>query len=323
MEGGERVRLFVALELPAAVRDALAEWRLRAAGEERWLRSVRAEDLHVTLCFLGWRIESEIPAILEACSVVGAGGVARLRLGKALWLPPRRPRVLAVELDDLDGRLAAVQAALSRALSAGGWYAPEARPFLAHVTVARVAKGARPPRGELPAPPALALDGSRVTLFRSRLGAGGARYEGLGVVELDAWSGRAPADPLSVVRRFHAAQAEAYERGTVDALAPLLGEDVVWHVPGHSRIAGEHRGRAAVLGYLALRREMTDATFRVTVHGLALIGDRVVQLAGGRASRDGRQVTWETVGVFRVRDGRISECWLVPFDQYEFDSIWA
>jgi ketosteroid isomerase-like protein len=214
-----------------------------------------------------------------------------------------------------------VQSALSDALHAGGWYIPETRPFLAHVTVARVARDARrAPAVELSPVPPLAFAGERVTLFRSRLGAGGARYEPLGSVVLG--SGAPGVDPVVVVRRFHAEQARAYELGDLAGVADLLCEDVVWHVPGDSAIAGEHRGRDAVLAYLGRRRAMTDATFRVTVHGVALIDRRVVQLAGGRAERDGREVTWETVGVFTVRDGRIAECWLVPFDQREFDRIW-
>jgi ketosteroid isomerase-like protein len=214
-----------------------------------------------------------------------------------------------------------VQSELSRTLSEGGWYTPEARPFLAHVTVARVARGARAPAIELPSAPAVSFEAARVTLYRSRLSAGGARYEALGTVVLG--SGDAPEDPVSVVRRFHAEQARAYALGDLAGVAELLCDDVVWHVPGESAIAGEHRGREAVLEYLARRRAMTDATFRVTVHGVALIDRRVVQLAGGRAVRDGHDVTWETVGVFSVRDGRIAECWLVPFDQREFDAIWA
>jgi ketosteroid isomerase-like protein len=54
-----------------------------------------------------------------------------------------------------------------------------------------------------------------------------------------------------------------------------------------------------------------------------MIAGRVVQLAGGRAVRDGQEVAWETVGVFRVAGGRIAECWLVPFDQPAFDRIWS
>jgi hypothetical protein len=29
------------------------------------------------------------------------------------------------------------------------------------------------------------------------------------------------------------------------------------------------------------------------------------------------------VGVFTVREARIAECWLVPFDQRAFDRIWS
>jgi ketosteroid isomerase-like protein len=229
--------------------------------------------------------------------------------------------VLAIKLRDSDLNLSRAQSELSGALHAGGWYTPEARPFLAHVTVARVARGARAPAGELPPAPDLAFEGARVTLYRSRLRASGAQYEPLGTVVLG--SGAPTEDPVSVVRRFHEEQARAYALGDLAGVAELLCDDVVWHVPGESAIAGDHRGREAVLAYLALRRSMTDATFRVTVHGVAVIDRRVVQLAGGRAVRDGHELTWETVGVFSVRDGRIAECWLVPFDQRAFDEIWT
>ncbi len=163
---------------------------------------------------------------------------------------------------------------------------------------------------------------SVVTLYRSHLGAGGARYEPLASVELGSVPGAA--DPMSVVQRFYAVQARVYA-GEVSAgeLREVLADDVVWHVPGASAIAGEHRGVEAVLEYVDTRRRMTDSTFRVTGHGMAMIGGRVVQLAGGRAVRDGEDVSWETVGVFRVADGRIAECWLVPFDQAVFDLIWS
>ena len=107
-----------------------------------------------------------------------------LVLGDALWLPPRRPRVLTVELGDEEGRLAAVQSALGRALADGGFYEPETRPFLAHVTVARVQREARIRPQELPAPEAMRFTGTAVTLFQSRLGKGPARYEALASVTL-------------------------------------------------------------------------------------------------------------------------------------------
>jgi uncharacterized protein len=132
------------------------------------------------------------------------------------------------------------------------------------------------------------------------------------------------ADPMSVVRRFYDAQGRLYGGSALAAeeVRAMLDPSVVWHVPGASAIAGEHHGVEAVLAYFDTRRRMTDSAFRVSVQGAAMIAGRVVQLAGGRAVRDGVDVAWETVGVFRVLEGRIAECWLIPFDQAAFDRIW-
>jgi 2'-5' RNA ligase len=181
----ERARLFVALELPAVVRDRLAVWGKGIAAGLPGVRAVAVESLHVTLCFLGWFEVSEVDAITAACGVVRGMPAPSLLVSGGVWLPARGPRVLAVSLDDLGGRLGAVQSALSDALAGGGWYGPEKRPFLPHVTVARVGRGARVRRGsELPrVPDGLSFSGTTVTLFRSRLSPAGARYEGLASVE--------------------------------------------------------------------------------------------------------------------------------------------
>ncbi len=180
----ERVRLFVALELPVIVRSELERWReapVRGGG----LRPVAAEALHVTLCFLGWRSWGEVEAIGDACVEASLSQPPpRLRLSGPLWLPPPRPRLLAVALEDLSGGLLAVQSRLSQVLAAGGWYTPEKRPFLAHVTVARARRDARIRAADLSPPSSLEFHGGWVTLYRSRLSPGGARYEPLRRVEV-------------------------------------------------------------------------------------------------------------------------------------------
>lgn len=178
-EAAERVRLFVALELPEEARSLLLRWRSSEPATEG-LRLIGSDALHATLCFLGWRGEDEIDRIGAACASAlrGMGGPG-LALGRGLWLPPRRPRVLAVELDDSTRALRRLQASLSDALSEGGWYMPEKRPYLAHVTVARVPARARVRTGELAPPPRLEFLPPAVTLYRSRLERAGARYEPL------------------------------------------------------------------------------------------------------------------------------------------------
>lgn len=142
-------------------------------------------NLHLTLCFLGALPESEIPGIVSACSAAVSEDQLRLELGEALWLPPRRPRVLAVRLRDVAGTLGTLQARLSEALAAGGWYKPERRAYLPHVTVARVRGEGRWRDAELPALPRPGpFSGGTLTLMRSHLGRGGARYERLWALPL-------------------------------------------------------------------------------------------------------------------------------------------
>lgn len=179
---GPRARMFVALDLPAEARSALAAWRDELVDGRRDLRPVRAEALHVTLVFLGWQDEKAADAIasaaFEACSGLPA---ARLRAGGIKPLPPRDPRLFALDLEDEDGRASALQAAASAALEAGGWYRPEARPFWPHVTLARVKRGERrvAPLPDEPPPPRELFEAPVVTLYRSTLRPQGALYEPL------------------------------------------------------------------------------------------------------------------------------------------------
>jgi 2'-5' RNA ligase len=183
----DRLRLFVALDLPAQARAALGAFRDAevAAAPEVW-RPVRDEALHLTLAFLGHRPSDEVEVItpiLEGC----AGPAPPLALGPALLLPPRRARVLCAEVDDGSGALASLQARVSLALADARVYEPEKRPFRAHATVARLRSGARSPRAAATdGPERIEFAGDAVTLYRSSLRRGGAQYEPLVRVPLGA-----------------------------------------------------------------------------------------------------------------------------------------
>jgi RNA 2',3'-cyclic 3'-phosphodiesterase len=217
----ERARLFVALELPDPVRDALLAWRQSAIGDDQAWRPVAPTALHVTLCFLGDQRVEEIGAIAQACKAglsdreistleaerdiptvaapvlslaapvlslaapVLSLAAPVLSLAAPLLLGPRRARVLAIALEDFRQALAVIQRRLAECLAAGGWYQPESRPFLAHVTVARARRGSRVPAAPAyPAPPSVSFDATTISLLRSRLGGQGARYERLAAVNL-------------------------------------------------------------------------------------------------------------------------------------------
>ncbi|MGH2979311.1 MAG: RNA 2',3'-cyclic phosphodiesterase [Solirubrobacterales bacterium] len=187
--GSPRARLFVALELPRKVVEDAAGWAREAFGPAEELRLVRPESLHVTLVFLGYHPEREIERIAEVSfGDGGEGGAFDLTPEGVVPVPRSRPRLLALALEDAGGALGAWQDGLSRRLETAGLYEPEKRPFWAHVTLARVKRGARVRRGlELPGLPA-ELEGpflaTRVTLFRSTLKPSGAVYDALASVEL-------------------------------------------------------------------------------------------------------------------------------------------
>jgi uncharacterized protein len=126
-----------------------------------------------------------------------------------------------------------------------------------------------------------------------------------------------------VILEFHEAQGRFYAGGPEAPLRAKLTDDVTWHVPGRSAIAGTYRGMEEVLRYFAARRDLSRATFRIEIHDVLANDERAVILAGGQAERDGKRLVWETVGVFRVAGGKIEEGSLLPFDQYVFDEIWS
>jgi 2'-5' RNA ligase len=170
------LRLFVALELPAEVRASLAAWTAVAAPEA--MRRVPAENLHVTLAFLGARPSADADAVARLLGAL-ARPVGELAVDGALWLPPRRPGVLAVGLQ-AGPALGELHADLVAGLGEAIGFEPERRALRPHVTVARARREARPRATAIdPPPPALAFAPEALVLYRSHTGPGGARYEAL------------------------------------------------------------------------------------------------------------------------------------------------
>jgi 2'-5' RNA ligase len=192
-------RLFVALDPPAEVCEELAAWaRLATAGSvsrpaggaRAQTRLLAPETLHLTVCFLGSRPVAEIPLLCAALSACAAP-VGELQVGAPLWLPPRRPRALAVEVrDGGEGELEALHDGVSSSIAAVTDWEMQRRRYRAHITLARL--GGRPPRtrlsggsqAELPATPQLRFTPEAIHLYRSWLSPAGASYESLARCEL-------------------------------------------------------------------------------------------------------------------------------------------
>jgi ketosteroid isomerase-like protein len=116
---------------------------------------------------------------------------------------------------------------------------------------------------------------------------------------------------------------EGRARRDLAAVASTFHDDVVWHVPGRNAISGIYRGKEEVMEYVRRREALADGTFEITVHDVLANDEHGVVIASGIATRHGREWQWRGHGLYRFRDGKIAECWLLPEDQYLFDSIWS
>ncbi len=175
------VRLFVALELGAPARTALAAWGAEVAARDRALRPTPPAGLHLTLAFLGARPPADVAPLEEALPGAVSGGPwpADLAVGGAVWLPERRPSVLTVAIEDPDDVLGGLQARVVEACREAVGWEPERRRFRPHVTVARLRRGSIPRTYDVPEPPGVAVPATGVTLFSSVLEQAGARHEAL------------------------------------------------------------------------------------------------------------------------------------------------
>ena len=190
--GSPRGRLFVALELPGEVREGLERWQRTLTDPA--LRVVPAENLHITLVFLGWQAEKDFERIAEAALGRGAEAPPAPQV-QLLPEPVGRPRGKRPRLYAIEARAPEVeelQAQVEGRLVEARFHQAEKRPFWTHLTVARVRperKGGRKPAAvERPPGPLrgtpVRFRPTRLVVFRSHLHPSGARYEPMAELEL-------------------------------------------------------------------------------------------------------------------------------------------
>ena len=181
--GSPRARLFVALEPTDGARRELAAWRDGLVGGRDDLRPVGEHALHLTLVFLGWQYERDVERIARLVESAPREGIPRLTPVAVKPVPPRHPRLFALDLEDEAGRAGHLQADLSSALEGKRLYRPERRPFWPHMTLVRVKRDRRAApveAGRMPEP----FETPALTLYRSTLRPQGAVYDPLHRVEL-------------------------------------------------------------------------------------------------------------------------------------------
>jgi 2'-5' RNA ligase len=181
-EGARSLRLFVAIGVPAEIRDVVAEAVRPVRADHADARWVPIENQHVTLQFLGATSPVLVDRVTEALDeVTGASTSFPTRVeGLGVFPNTRRARVLWAGLDDAQGRMAELSGALAEALRRE--FPPDERTFTPHLTLARFEPHVA--LSDLPPVVTDRFDVDRVILFRSHLRRPALRYEPLATFPL-------------------------------------------------------------------------------------------------------------------------------------------
>jgi uncharacterized protein len=122
----------------------------------------------------------------------------------------------------------------------------------------------------------------------------------------------------AVVKRY----ADAWVANDLRAIVDGYHDEVVFHYFGRSPLAGTHRGKAACLAILKQVREKTNRRL-VSVRDVLAGQFFGVIVAVERFERAGASVEIERLLRYRVRDGKLAECWIYDEDQRLVDEYWA
>ena len=116
---------------------------------------------------------------------------------------------------------------------------------------------------------------------------------------------------------------EAFSTGDMATLNELFSDDVVWHAPGHNLLSGDFHGKEEVFATFQKVAELTGGSFKIDIHALLADDEHAVVLTHATGAREGKTLDDNTVQVFHVKDGKVTEQWLYPGDMEATDAFWS
>lgn len=124
---------------------------------------------------------------------------------------------------------------------------------------------------------------------------------------------------VKIIRRGY----DCFARGDLDALREIMAPDIVWHEPGRSPLAGDHKGPDGVLAFFAGLAERSGGTFRVEIVDTVADPERVVVFQRERAERAGEAIDLLAAVDFEIHYGKITEVSVYHADTYRFDEFFS
>jgi uncharacterized glyoxalase superfamily protein PhnB/ketosteroid isomerase-like protein len=113
----------------------------------------------------------------------------------------------------------------------------------------------------------------------------------------------------------------AFNSGDVDAVMNLLADDVVWHVFGSGPLAGDHKGKQAVMELFGNYLQLLDSQ-STEVHDILANDQHTVVMAILALTRGGQSIEHRITDVIHPDpEGRVQEFWRFFDDQGKADAF--
>jgi uncharacterized protein len=123
-------------------------------------------------------------------------------------------------------------------------------------------------------------------------------------------------DPRDTVRRY----ADAWRANDIATVFGLYHDDFVLHYFGESPLAGDHVGKDAAIQVLV---EATQRSGRQLDEIEDVLGGDTYAAIVAREGVGDPVTVVRRVFLYKVRDGKLVECWLYDEDQRFIDQLWS
>lgn len=115
----------------------------------------------------------------------------------------------------------------------------------------------------------------------------------------------------------------AFEEGDVQAVMDSLADDIVWHVPGKSSIAGTYKGKQQVMELFGKYMSLYDSQ-QTELHDLLANDQHTIAVLNVKLTRGGKTLEERAVDIIHPdSEGRVKEFWRFAEDQGAFDEFVA
>lgn len=106
----------------------------------------------------------------------------------------------------------------------------------------------------------------------------------------------------------------AFAERDLEGMSASYAPDLLWHYVGAAPIAGDYHGPEEVLAMFAHRAAIAGESWTSVVESVAASDDFITAIHRVHAERDGFVLDTEVCTLFRLRDERVVEAWLVVGD---------